>query len=86
MSVVGFGLVVAALGSPTPSPATAIALMASGAAVIIIAFVRMQIVRLRLRDVLVQPDSSVLADAFLAALVIALFAMLGSFALLVTPE
>jgi hypothetical protein len=46
----------------------------------------MQIVRLRLRDVLVQPDSSVLADAFLAALVIALFAMLGRFALLVTPE
>ena len=86
MSVVGFGLVVAALGSATPSPATAIALMASGAAVIIIAFVRMQIVRLRLRDVFVQPDSSVLANAFLAALVIALFAMLGSFALLVTPE
>jgi putative membrane protein len=82
MSVVGFGLVVAALGSP----ATAIAMVASGAAVIIIAFVRMQIVRLRLRDVLVQPDSSVLAHAFLAALVIALFAMLGSFALLVTPE
>lgn len=82
MSVVGFGLVVAALGSP----ATAIAMVASGAAVIIIAFVRMQIVRLRLRDVLVRPDSSVLADAFLAALVIALFAMLGSFALLVTPE
>jgi putative membrane protein len=82
MSVVGFGLVVAALGSP----ATAIAMVASGAAVIIIAFVRMQIVRLRLRDVLVRPDSSVLADAFLAALVTALFAMLGSFALLVTPE
>lgn len=61
-------------------------MVASGAAVIIIAFVRMQIVRLRLRDVLVRPDSSVLADAFLAALVIALFAMLGSFALLVTPE
>ena len=61
-------------------------MVASDAAVIIIAFVRMQIMRLRLRDVLVRPDSSVLADAFLAALVIALFAMLGSFALLVTPE
>jgi hypothetical protein len=40
MSIVGFSLVVAASGSLTHSPITVIALMASGAAVIIIAFVR----------------------------------------------
>ena len=59
--------------------------MGSGATVIIIAFIRVQIVPRCLRDGRFLPGSSLLADAFLAALVIALFALMGSFALHVTP-
>lgn len=85
MSVVGFGLAIARLGSPTPSPVTSIALLVSGATVILIAFLRMRLVRKRIRSDAVLDDNSTLADIFLLALVLALFVMLGSFALHVVP-
>ena len=85
IAVVGFGLAVERLGNAPPSPTTAVALIASGGAVIVIAWVRMRIVRRRIRAATPQDDDAGLADGLLAALVIALFALLGSFALHVAP-
>lgn len=85
IAVVGFGLAVERLGNAAPNPQTATALIASGAAVVVIAWARMRIVRRRIRDTTLQDDDSSLADGLLAALVIALFALLGSFALHVAP-
>ena len=84
ISVVGFGLAVERLGNATPSHLTAFALIASGAFVIAIAYARMRIVRKRIRSAAAMDDDATMADGFLAALVIALFVMLGSFALHVT--
>lgn len=84
ISVVGFGLAVDRLGNANPNHLTALALIASGAFVIGIAYTRMRIVRKRIGSAASMDDDAPVADGFLAALVIALFVMLGSFALHVT--
>ena len=86
MSVVGFGLAIARLGNAAPSPVTAAALLASGAAVIVIAYVRMRLVRRRIKAKTLADDDSTLTDAMLVGLVLALFVMLGVFALHVVPS
>ncbi len=85
ISVVGFGLAVERLGTTASGPVTGIALMGSGAAVIVIAYWRMRRVRKRIADGAVMDDDSTLADGALVALIVALFGMLASFALHVTP-
>lgn len=81
MAVVGFGLAAARLNSGTPSFGSELALLASGALVILIAYIRMLWLRKRISRDEELDDASIGPDAMLAALVIALFLLLGAFGL-----
>ena len=85
VAVVGFGLAAARLGAaPVPVWSTYL-LFASGAAVIIIAWLRMKHVRKRIDRDERLPDDDGPAEVFLLMLVIALFGLLASFAVHVLP-
>ncbi len=81
VAIVGFGLATARLGNQS-SPAWSEALMlAAGAFVILIAWLRMRHVRKRIDNPERLPDESGLTELLLLLLVTALFALLGSFAI-----
>ncbi|MCA8867928.1 MAG: DUF202 domain-containing protein [Rhodobacteraceae bacterium] len=79
VAIVGFGLATARLGSH-PSPLwSEILMLGAGAAVILIAWLRMQHIHKRIDIADRLPDDSSAADLFLLLLVVALFLLLGSF-------
>lgn len=80
VAIVGFGLAAARLGNQ-PSPLWSDVLMlGSGAAVILLAWLRMRHVRKRIDTSDHLPDDSAPAELFLLLLIAALFVLLGSFA------
>ncbi|MCB1365063.1 MAG: DUF202 domain-containing protein [Rhodobacteraceae bacterium] len=84
VAIVGFGLAAARLGS-RPAPLWSdLLLLGSGAAVIVLAWARMRHVRGRIDRAESLPDDSEPAEMFLVLLIVALFVLLGSFAIHVT--
>ena len=81
VAIVGFGLAAARLSSQSSPLWSEVLMLGAGAAVILIAWVRMQHVRKRIDSPDRLPDDSGPAEAFLLLLVAALFVLLGSFAI-----
>ncbi|MCB2095027.1 MAG: DUF202 domain-containing protein [Rhodobacteraceae bacterium] len=84
VAIVGFGLAAARLGTHASPLWSEVLMLCAGAAVIVLAWVRMQHVRKRIDNPAELPDDSSLADFFLILLIVALFVLLGSFAIHVT--
>jgi len=84
IAVVGFGLAAARIGNPTVALWSELALLGSGALVVAFAFFRMLALRKRIARKREFDDELLPADAFLLLLVMALFAMLGMFAVTVS--
>ncbi|EBA09684.1 YidH family protein [Sagittula stellata] len=85
VAIVGFGLAAARLGARPVPPWSSYLLFATGGAVVIIAWLRMRHVRKRIDAQDRLPDDDGPAEAFLLLLVMALFLLLGSFAVHVAP-
>ena len=81
VAIVGFGLAAARLGTHASPLWSEVLMLCAGAAVIVLAWVRMQHVRKRIDSPDRLPDDSGPAEAFLLLLVAALFVLLGSFAI-----
>ncbi|TYB91124.1 YidH family protein [Oceaniovalibus sp. ACAM 378] len=81
VAIVGFGLAAARLENRPSPPWSEMLMLGVGAAVIVIAWARMQHVRKRIDSADRLPDDSVPAEAFLLILIGALFLLLGSFAI-----
>ena len=81
VAIVGFGLAAARLGNAPVPPWSDLLLLVSGAAVIVLAWARMRHVRKRIDRAEQLPDDSDPAEIFLILLIIALFVLLGSFAI-----
>ena len=85
VAIVGFGLAAARIdGRAVPLWSTYL-LFGAGASVVIIAWLRMRHVRNRIDREEQLPDEDSPTDAFLLVLVMALFILLGSFAVHVAP-
>ncbi|MDO5759173.1 MAG: DUF202 domain-containing protein [Rhodobacterales bacterium] len=80
VSIVAFGLAAARLGPQPSSLWSEVAMLGAGAAVILIAWIRMRHVRKRIENPDRLPDDSTPAEVFLMLLLAALFVLLGSFA------
>ncbi|MGZ9810730.1 YidH family protein [Pseudoroseicyclus sp. H15] len=85
VAIVGFGLAAARLGTRPVPLWSSYLLFASGGAVVLIAWLRMRHVRRRIDLEERLPDDDGPAEVFLLALVMALFLLLGSFAVHVAP-
>ena len=85
VAIVGFGLAAARLGGRTVPHWSSYLLFAAGGAVVLIAWLRMRHVRRRIDRAERLPDDDGPAEAFLLMLVMALFVLLGSFAVHVAP-
>ncbi len=85
IAIVGFGLAAARLGARAVPPWSTYLLFAAGGAVVIIAWLRMRHVRKRIGTDERLPDDDGPAETFLLMLVMALFALLGGFAIHVAP-
>lgn len=79
VAIVGFGLAAARLGNDPQPHWSEIPMLCAGAAVILIAWLRMRHVRKRIDDPARLPDDSAPAELFLLLLIVALFVLLGSF-------
>lgn len=80
VAVVGFGLAAARIGSQQTSLWSELTLLAFGAVVVLIAYLRMRLLRKRIDREDDFDDESLPADALLLLLVVGLFAMLSMFA------
>ena len=85
VAIVGFGLAAARLGARAVPLWSTYLLFGAGAAVVVIAWLRMRHVRKRIDVEERLPDDDGPAEMFLLSLVMALFVLLGSFAVHVTP-
>ncbi|MGR3563056.1 MAG: YidH family protein [Heliomarina sp.] len=85
VAIVGFGLAAARLGQRTVPHWSTWLLFGAGAAVVMIAWLRMRHVRKRIDLEERLPDDDGSAATFLLLLVMALFVLLGSFAVHVAP-
>lgn len=81
VAIVGFGLAAARLGNQPATPWSEMLMLGAGAAVILLAWARMQHVRKRIDNPDRLPDDSSRAELFLLLLIVALFVLLGSFVL-----
>ena len=81
IAVVGFGIAGARLGGALPGNWADALVLAAGALVVVLAYVRMLLVRRRINSDAAENDEATPADALLALLVIAFFGLLGAFAL-----
>lgn len=81
ISIVGFGLAAARLGSDTVSVWSEIAMLIAGGLVILIAYFRMRHIRSRISAQQVFDDDKVPTDTLLMLLVAALFGLLTAFVL-----
>ena len=85
VAIVGFGLAAARLGARAVPPWSTYVMFAAGGAVVLIAWLRMRHVRKRIDKEERLPDDDGPAENFLMLLVLALFLLLGSFAVHVAP-
>ena len=85
VAIVGFGLAASRLGAREVPLWSSYLLFASGAAVVMIAWLRMRHKRRRIDLKEQLPDDDGPAEAFLLLLVMALFVLLGSFVVHVAP-
>lgn len=83
MAVVGFGLAAARLGGGPAQLWSEVLMLAAGALVVGLAFVRMRHVRARIAAAETLDDDALPADGLLMLLVAALFALLAAFAIYV---
>lgn len=81
IAIEGFGIVAARIGDRTGQDWTEPALLAAGALVIGLAFARMRQIRARIDASETVEDAAVSADALLLFVVLALFGLIGMFAL-----
>lgn len=86
IAIVGFGLAAARLGQEKAALWSEILMLASGALVILLAFLRMRHVRKNISSAELIDDSALTADAFLLVLVAALFGLIAAFGIHVTPQ
>jgi len=80
VAIEGFGLVAARIGDTTARGWSEAAMLAAGALVIGLAFLRMRRIRTRIDSAETVEDTAVPADAFLMLLILALFGLIGAFA------
>ena len=80
VAVVGFGLAAARIGGQGTALWSELTLLGSGATVVFIAYLRMRMLRKRIKKEEDFDDESLPADALLLLLVFGLFAMLSMFA------
>ncbi len=85
VAIVGFGLAAARLGARAVPLWSTYLLFATGGAVVLIAWLRMRHVRERIDSKEQLPDDDGPAETLLLLLVMALFLLLGSFAVHVAP-
>ena len=81
VAIVGFGLAAARLAPQPTTSWSELPMLVAGALLIVIAWLRMQHVRRRIDNPAQMPDNSTVADLFLVLMILALFALLGSFAI-----
>lgn len=81
VAIVGFGLAADRLGSQPAPLWSEVIMLCAGAAVILIAWLRMQHTRKRINTTDSFSDDSDAAEVFLLVLLAALFLLLGSFAI-----
>ncbi|MCB1348928.1 MAG: DUF202 domain-containing protein [Paracoccaceae bacterium] len=81
IAVVGFGIAGARLGGTEPVQWADTLVLVAGALVVALAYLRMLLVRRRIDSEETWTDEATPADAVLAILVIAFFALLGAFGL-----
>jgi putative membrane protein len=81
VAIVGFGLAAARLGNQHSPFWSELLMLVAGAAVVLIAWARMRHVRRRIDRPDRLPDDGAPAELFLMLLIIALFTLLGTFAI-----
>jgi putative membrane protein len=81
IAIVGFGAATARLGPNPGSSWSEFALFLSGAAVVLVAWLRMRHNRARIASDVTQENDSLTANTFLLVLVASLFVLLGVFAI-----
>ena len=79
IAVVGFGLGAARLGNAPGHPWSEFLLLGSGSLVVLIAYVRMLFLRRRIAGKTALDDAAVPVDTLMILLIVALFALLGTF-------
>ncbi|MCK5747017.1 YidH family protein [Oricola sp.] len=79
IAIEGFGIAAARIGGATTQLWTEAALLASGGLVIVLAFLRMRLIRRRIETADPVDDQAPLADALLLLLVAALMALIAAF-------
>lgn len=80
ISVVGFGLGAGRLGNTSGDYRSELLLLVSGGFVVLIAYLRMRLLRRRIISSEELDDAAIPVDTLMILLVVALFAMLGIFA------
>jgi putative membrane protein len=81
IAIVGFGMAAARLGGGQPQIWTEVLMLGAGAAVVLLAFLRMRRAKTRIAADEILDDDAVPTDTLLLLLVAALFALLAIFAL-----
>lgn len=81
IAIVAFGLAISRFGNPQGEVWSEIGMLGSGAAVIVLAFIRMRHVRKRIDARETLNDDTEPSDALLVLLIIALFVLIGAFLL-----
>ncbi len=86
IAIVGFGLGVARLSQTRADLWSEVLMLAAGALVILLAFLRMRHVRRNIAAAEPVDDTALTADAFLLVLVAALFGLIAAFGIHVSPQ
>ncbi|WP_424987325.1 YidH family protein [Microbulbifer sp. S227A] len=86
IAIVGFGLAAARLGRDVAPLWSELLMLAAGALVILLAFLRMQHIRRKLASAETADDNALSADAFLLALIAALFGLIAAFGIHVSAS
>lgn len=86
IAIEGFGLAAARLGDVQAGLWSGVLMLASGALVIVLAFLRMRQVRRNIASAELVDDTALTADAFLLVLIVALFTLIAAFGVHVTPR
>ncbi|MDX2483370.1 MAG: DUF202 domain-containing protein [Pseudodonghicola sp.] len=81
MAIVGFGLAAARLSGEKAAMWSEVLMLAAGGVVILLAYLRMRYVTARIRAAEISEDFALVPDTFLVLLIVALFGLLGTFAI-----
>ena len=86
IAIVGFGLAAARLGQEKAAIWSEMLMLAAGALVILLAFLRMQHIRKNIAATALVDDNALSANAFLLVLIAALFGLIGAFGIHVSSQ